>query len=317
MIAYCEAKAPEGSLAYGLPILLGWPNRNRPLDLVTGADPICCLLALGVRKFRMRIARFFAIAFMAIVPFSESCAAPAAAPPAQVDAGEVVIRAFPPHCRPAAGDPQDEVDLSPAASGSTQQVIRLDPASGKYILTADDYPTTAPGVWQRDGVRLHEFVFRVPTDGNPLCIGTRSSRSLGMAQLRQAIDAKPYRHKILRFTAWVATRQVNAVKFWLVAGTNDRPKFFNIVASSGNWKEPITGSKAWFPVSLTIGPLPCNADQVSFGMTLDGRGDAWMFRPRLEEVDRHGMAADEKKQLEKRPVAMRAPDGGPPCGLLD
>lgn len=265
----------------------------------------------------MRIAKFFAMALAAVLPCAESCAAEITAPPTAADTDEVVIRAYPPHCRPAPGDPQDEVDLSPAASGSTQQVIQLDPASGKYILTADDYPTTAPGVWQRDGVRLHEFVFRVPTDGNPLCIGTRSTRSLGMAQLRQAIDAKPYRHKILRFTAWVATRQVNAVRFWLVAGTNERPKFLNIVASSGNWKEPVTGSKAWFPVSLTIGPLPCNADQVSFGMTLDGRGDAWMYRPRLEQIDKHGLTDEEKKQSEKAAAAAHASDRRGTCGLLD
>jgi len=265
----------------------------------------------------MRTAKCLAVALTVVLPGSESSAAQPAAAPAPVDAGEVVIRAFPPHCRPAIGDPQDEVDLSPAAAGSAQQVVRLDPASGKYILTADDYPTTAPGIWQRDGVRLQEFVFRVPTDGNPLCIGTRGSRSLGLAQLRQAIDAKPYRRKILRFTAWVATRQANAVRFWLVAGTNERPKFRNIVASSGNWNEPVTGSKSWFPVSLTIGPLPCNADQVSFGMTLDGRGDAWMYRPRLEQVDKHGLTAEERKQSEKAAAAIRMLDSGGTCGLLE
>lgn len=264
----------------------------------------------------MRIAKFLAILLAIAFPRSGLCATQAPAVPDPTDADEVVIRAYPPHCHPEVGDPQDQVDLSAAAGPSEQQVIRLDPTSGRYKLVADDYPTTAPGVWQRDGTRLQEFVFRVPTGGNPLCIGTRRSTSLGLAQLRQAIDAKPYRHKILRFTAWAATRQVNAVKFWLVAGTNERPKFFNIVASSGNWKEPVTGSKRWFPVSLTIGPLPCNADQISFGVTLDGRGDVWMYQPKLEEVDKRGLTREEKGQLDKAAATMRPLDREGACGVL-
>ena len=265
----------------------------------------------------MRIGKFFVIVSAALLLRPEVCSAQTkAAAPDPTDAGEVVVRAYPPHCHPGNDDPQDQVDLSAAAGRAEQQVIKLDHVSGRYILTSDDYPTTAPGVWQRDGTRLHEFVFRVPKDGNPLCIGTRTSKTLGLAQLRQAIDAKPYRRKILRFTAWVATRQVNDVRFWLVAGTNERQKFFNIVASSGNWKEPVTGSRSWFPVSLTIGPLPCNADQISFGVTLDGRGDVWMYQPKLEEVDRHGLTGDEKGQLDKAAAAMRSLDHGGTCGLI-
>ncbi len=244
------------------------------------------------------------------------CSAQVANPARETaDPTEVVIKAYPPHCHPAPGDPQDTADLSTAGGSAEQQIIRIDPVSGKYVLTQDDYPTTAPGVWQRDGTRLREFVFRVPKDGNPLCIGTRGPHSLGLAQLRQAIDAHPYRRKILRFTAWIATRKVHAVKLWLVAGTNERPKFFNIVASSGNWKDPVVGSKAWFPVSLTIGLLPCNADQISFGVTLDGGGDVWMYQPNLETVDPRSLKGDDRKQRDKAAATLRDHDPAGGCGL--
>ena len=244
------------------------------------------------------------------------CSAQVANPaPETADPAEVVIKAYPPHCHPAPGDPQDAVDLSTTGGSAQQQVIQIDRVSGKYALAQDDYPTTAPGVWQRDGTRLHEFVFRVPTDGNPLCIGTRGPHSLGLAQLRQAIDAHPYRRKVLRFTAWIATRKVHAVRLWLVAGTNERPKFFNIVASSGNWKESVVGSKAWFPVSLTIGPLPCNADQISFGVTLDGGGDVWMYQPNLEAIDPRTLKGDDRKRLDNAAATMRKVDRKETCGL--
>jgi len=244
------------------------------------------------------------------------CSAQAANPARETaDPTEVVIKAYPPHCHPVPGDPQDGVDLSMVGGSAEQQVVQIDPISGKYVLTRDDYPTTAPGVWQRDGTRLHEFVFRVPKDGNPLCIGTRGSHSLGLAQLRQAIDARPYRRKVLRFTAWIATRKVDAVRLWLAAGTNERPKFFNIVASSGNWKEPVVGSKGWFPVGLTIGPLPCNADQISFGVTLDGGGDVWMYQPNLEAIDARTVKGDNRRQLDKAAAVMRNLDRGGSCGL--
>lgn len=130
----------------------------------------------------MRIGKFFVIVSAALLLRPEVCSAQTkAAAPDPTDAGEVVVRAYPPHCHPGNDDPQDQVDLSAAAGRAEQQVIKLDHVSGRYILTSDDYPTTAPGVWQRDGTRLHEFVFRVPKDGNPLCIGTRTSKTLGLA----------------------------------------------------------------------------------------------------------------------------------------
>jgi hypothetical protein len=74
------------------------------------------------------------------------------------------------------GDPQDDVDLSAAVASPQQQlVIRIDPATGRLGLFPDDYPPTGPEAWQRDGQRLNDYVFRVPTDGSPLCIGSREA----------------------------------------------------------------------------------------------------------------------------------------------
>jgi len=207
------------------------------------------------------------------------------------DPGEIVVRGYPPHCHPRTGDPQDEVDLSAAAAApQQQQVIRVDPVTGKLGLFPDDYPPTAPDVWQRSGTRMNEYVFRVPPDANPLCIGSRNRLSAGVVQLRRAFEARPYWGKVMRFTAYVATRKVGEVSFWIASGTGQykvgrKVKLGSNIIISGHFPPtPIRGDHEWMPISYTIGPLPCGGTQISYGVTLAGGGDVWLYQPRFEEV---------------------------------
>ena len=128
----------------------------------------------------------------------------------------------PPRCRPRPGDPLDGVEMSPAALEPRQQVIKRDPETGAWGLFADDDPVTGPGVWQRAGTRLDQYVFRVPGDGTPLCIGARSRRSPGWGQLRQVVDARPYHGRTVRVTLWAASRDAGRVWFWVASGRQYR-----------------------------------------------------------------------------------------------
>lgn len=242
------------------------------------------------------------LAALWLLPLAPVAAQAPTAP--QPDASEIVVHGYPPHCHPRLGDPQDDVDLSAAiASPQQQQVIRADPATGKLGLFPDDYP---PGgdAWQRDGKRLNDYVFRVPTDGNPLCIGSRARVSAGLAQLRRAIDARPYWGKVMRFTAYVATRHVAGVSFWIASGAGQyevgrKVKLGSNILLSGHFpSQPLQGNHEWMPISYTIGPFPCGGSQISYGVTLEGGGDVWLYQPKFEEVPdsalprypRHGKA---------------------------
>lgn len=225
--------------------------------------------------------------------------------------GEVVVRAYVPRCKARPDDPQDQVDLTSAATEAKQQVIRLDAATGSYGLFPDDYPVTGPDVWQRDGTRLDQFTFRVPDDGSPLCIGAKSRFAQGFAQLRRSFQAKTYWGKVLRFTAFVATRRAVDVRFWLAAGEGSYSEGRkvkagrNIVAGGDALRTPIQGNHAWMPISYIMEPVPCSAGEISYGVTLDGGGDVWIYKPELTVIPdnelpsfpRHG-----KEMLEADPV---------------
>jgi len=71
------------------------------------------------------------------------------------DPGEIVVRGYPPHCHPRTGDPQDEVDLSAAAAApQQQQVIRVDPVTGKLGLFLAVPPGFATIIWPPSGIAL-------------------------------------------------------------------------------------------------------------------------------------------------------------------
>lgn len=194
----------------------------------------------------------------------------------------IIVNGRIPHCRMRDGDPLDAVDVRPTTPFPRKEVIAADPRTGAMQLRPDDYPVTGPGVWQRVGANIGQFVFRVPEDGSPLCMGSRRATASGYAQLRQSFDAHPYWGRVLRFTAFVATQRVNQVRFWLIGSTSTRKFPENFVAGGNSQAKPIVRSNGWMPISYTIGPLPCTADMVGYGVMLDGGGDVWIYKPSFE-----------------------------------
>jgi hypothetical protein len=209
-------------------------------------------------------------------------------------------------CRVWPGDPLDSVDLAPAAAESRQQVLKRDPATGAMGVFPDDDPITGPGVWQRAGTRMDQYVFRVPRDGTPLCIGARSRQSPGWGQLRQVLDATPYHGKIVRLTLWAASRDAGRVWFWVASGRaekEDQPaasRRADMAAESGSFE--FRGTRRWTPVSLTMGPVRCDQEKLSFGVLLDGPGDLWIYQPEFQVI---GELSEQAAKKECRAVRLR------------
>jgi len=214
---------------------------------------------------------------------------------------EIVIVGRPPRCHPRPGDPQDQVDLRAAAAGH-RQTIRLDPATGGYALVADDYPETGPDVWQRAGMHIDRFVFRTPTNGDPICIGVRARSMVGEAQLRRAFAARPYWGKYMLLSVYLATRDAGPVAMWVAAGAKDpRPRteadITRDIVAGGPKPIAITGNQSWRQVNLLIGPIPCMAAQVSYGVQIAGGGNVWLAKPHFVEVPEDKLSPSMKARL--------------------
>jgi hypothetical protein len=206
-----------------------------------------------------------------------------------LDNPEIVVRGTPayivvhgrPHCRPLRYDPMNAV---PAPLHHGQSVVAPNRETGVPELRRDGDPISGPDQWHRAGTAIGAYVFRAPANGTPLCIGSREEHPDGFGQLRQVLDAHPYRRKTIRFTAWVATSEAHEVRFWLAAGDGR-----DLMLGDDTREAPLRGTHRWTPVSLTIGPVPRIATKVSYGFLLMGSGDVWMARPQLEVIETPGV----------------------------
>lgn len=190
----------------------------------------------------------------------------------------IIVRGRP-RCRPLHDDPYDAV---PAPLHHGQSVIAPNRHSGALELRRDNDPISGPDQWHRAGTAIGAFVFRAPGNGSTMCIGAIDNPH-GFGQLRQELDAHPYRGKTLRFTAWVMTSEAHEVRFWLAAGEHA------VLLGDDTSATPLRGTHRWMPVSLTIGPVPRIATKISYGFLLEGSGDVWLARPQLEVVEQPGV----------------------------
>ncbi|WP_445191822.1 hypothetical protein ACT009_14785 [Sphingomonas sp. Tas61C01] len=237
----------------------------------------------------------------------EADTAPQAEPAVQPEdqAQDIVVLSRLPRCRLL---PRDVADTIPTGGRSGPQVIRPDWKTGELDLFPEDYPITGKSFWQRVGSPIGSYRFRSPAGGDLLCIGSNGGNAFGYAQLRQAIDARPYRGKVVRFTALVATWKAASVTFWLASGESQysegkREKLGKSVIAGGDSHErPIHGNQTWLPISYVIGPIPACATQISYGVTLEGGGDVWVYKPAFESVPREQLSAS----MRNRPAADRA-----------
>lgn len=197
----------------------------------------------------------------------------------------ITVIGIPPRCQPLPDDPLDEVDMAPAAVKPLQQVVKRDSATGAWGVFTDDDPVTGPGIWQRAGKRMDQYVFRAPRDGTPLCIGAAEKWPIGHGQLRQVVDAVPYRGKIVRVTMWAASRKAGRMWFWVASGRKYKPRAprrADMASESGSVE--FRGTHGWTPVSLEMGPVRCDQEKISFGAMLDGPGDLWIYQPQIEVI---------------------------------
>ena len=143
----------------------------------------------------------------------------------------------------------------------------------------------------------------VPDGSGGFVAALNAEQVTGLAGFRRIVDAAPYRGRRLRFTAWVATRSARQVSFWLAAGTDWQAKPpplprsehsskgvkktpFNKLLNGGNTNNvPFGGDHGWTPVLLETGPIGEDAHHISYGFNLQGLGDVWVYRPKLEIVD--------------------------------
>ena len=191
---------------------------------------------------------------------------------------EVVVRA-PPHCLRRSGDP---ADLVPVSAGITEQRVIAPGADGTLEWRHDNEPLLGPAVWQRAGNAIGDYKYRTPSDGGPLCIGALRDHPNGWGQLRQIVAAEDMHGKYVHFSALVATRGADEVRFWLAAG--DAKNYRGIGGDTHT--QPIFGTHGWRQVDLVIGPIPAFANHISYGFLLYGGGDVWLNAPKLEVLDR-------------------------------
>ncbi len=246
----------------------------------------------------IRLALLLATPLLAAPSPQSSPAAKTGEAPAAED--DIVVTGSVPRCRPRPDDPQDAADLSVGIGGRNQQLVWHDPRTDRYALVPDHFPTADPARWQRAGVRLRDFVFRVPDDGEKVCIGARSRFGGGKAQLRRAFAARPHWGKYMILTADVAARKAGRVDMWIVAGAEDpRPitdrTLGRDIVAGGFSHVPISGNFAWKRVRFLIGPLPCMAAQISYGIQLQDGGDAWLARPRFVEVPEDSLSPSMRR----------------------
>jgi hypothetical protein len=204
---------------------------------------------------------------------------------------DIVVDGRARHCRAAPGDP-----LGAVSPGDGPELRAIVPnGSGGYVSALNAEQVTGPDYWQRVGVGMAEFDFRLTGSDKSMCVGGRAAPA-GFAGFRRIVDAAPFRGHRLRFTAWVATGRARQVSFWLAVGTDwrasppqraSRKTPFNKLLNGGNTNNvPFGGDHDWTPVLLETGPVDEDAHHVSYGFNLQGSGDVWVYRPKLEIVDR-------------------------------
>lgn len=186
---------------------------------------------------------------------------------------DVVVHA-PPRCARRPGDP---ADLVPVHKGITEQRVIAPNRHGVLVWRSDDEPIGGDR-WERAGTAVGDYVFRVPANDDPLCIGAAVRTPGGYGQLRRIVSADGMDGQYLHFSALVATRVAGLVRFWLTAVDRGNRRMIG----GDTHADPLRGTRGWSEVDLLIGPVPHYADHVSYGLLLNGGGAVWMLSPKLE-----------------------------------
>lgn len=202
----------------------------------------------------------------------------------------------PPRCVKRPGDPADLVQVGMAMTA--QRVIAPD-RKGVLALRPDREEVSGP-VWQRAGTGIGQYVFRVPDDGSPMCIGAIKDKPDGWGQLRQIVTTtKEMRGRYIHLSTLIAARDADLIRFWIaVGGTGAR------VMGGDTSQAPLHGTFGWLQADVIVGPVPHGADHISFGFLLWGKGDVWVLDPHIEMKTR-----EEIRAIPSLPVSFKRPLG--------
>jgi len=220
-----------------------------------------------------------------------------AVPTADVPADVVIGATIPPHCHPRPGDPLDNVRSLP----DTWVTLRLRRDGSVSVAHDALHFEQDLETWQRSGKNMGDYVFRVPTDGSPLCMGSRNDRARGGVQLRRQLDPRDFRGQHVRFTAFAASRNAKSVTFWVNGGGGEK-QFAQI-----GWG----GTHGWTPVSIDV-YVSDRFPLAIYGFTLSGGGDVWLYQPRIDLIGRGGKPLPN--QPDKRRTARSFLPGPAPRG---
>jgi hypothetical protein len=187
---------------------------------------------------------------------------------------DIVVRAaIPPHCRQRPGDPLDAVQDLP----HHWALIKVGRDGSVKAVQDTPYWFTGPDYWQRSGEDLGNFIFRVPQDENPICIGAKKPSVTGGVQLRRVLDPRGFIGAHVRLTAFAASRDAKDGSFWINGGGGEK-NFIQIGFS---------GTRGWTPVSIDT-RVSERFPRLMYGMTLGGGGDIWLYDVHLEVVGING-----------------------------
>lgn len=116
--------------------------------------------------------------------------------------------------------------------------------------------------------------------------------------LNQTLSADNYRSKRVRLMGQIKTKDVEKwAGFWLRA--DDEKK---IVAFDNMQRRGITGTTDWQSAEIVL-DIPAEAEKLTFGLILDGKGKAWMRDVTFEVVDASTpLTAPARADLPKAPV---------------
>jgi hypothetical protein len=204
---------------------------------------------------------------------------------------------IPPRCVKRSGDLADLVQVG--RTKSAQRVIAPD-KSGVLRWQLDKEPVLGPAFWQRAGTGIGQYVFRLPDDGLPMCIGSILKRPNGWGQLRKIIPTtKEMRGKYVHFTTLIAARDADQIRFWVALGGNG-----GRVMGGDTHEAPLHGTFGWLQADVIVGPVPLGANHISYGFLLWGKGDVWVLDPQLEFKTR-----DEVRKIPTLPVTLETPPG--------
>lgn len=203
---------------------------------------------------------------------------------------------IPPRCVRRPGDPADLVRVG--TSKTSQRVIAPD-RKGMLALRSDTEQVLGPTVWSRAGTGVGQYVFRVPDDGSPMCIGAAVDNPDGWGQLRQIVQTtRGMRGRYVHFSMLVAARDAKLIRFWVaVAGRAE-------MVGGDTHTAPLHGTFGWLQADVIVGPVLPSSDHISYGFLLWGKGDVWVLDPHIELKTR-----DEVREIPALPVTLKRPPG--------